>query len=103
MNNFNKFLEELNNDELELFEKDLKDGYVQKYIDRKKEYLRLKDKSCAVCGNIVDEECFVLTFGEPSIRKRAHFCGYDCMQYFIEKNIRKDIKSIKIEKASKGQ
>ena len=78
MNKFNKFVDELSQDELELFEKDLKEGYIQKYIERKKEFFRLKDKICPVCGNIVQDDCYVLIFGEPSIRKKAHFCGIDC-------------------------
>jgi hypothetical protein len=89
MNKFSNFIDELSQDELELFEKDLKEGYIQKYIERKKEFFKLKDKVCPVCGNIVEDDCFVLTFGEPSIRKRAHFCGVDCLEYFVNKSIKK--------------
>jgi len=83
MNKFNKFLDELSQDELDLFERDLKEGYINKYIDRKKEFFKLKDKVCPVCGNIVEDDCFVLIWGEPTIRKKAHFCGIDCMDYFV--------------------
>jgi hypothetical protein len=83
MSKITKFIEELNDAELYMFEKDLKEGYIQKYIDRKKEYFKIKDKICPVCGNTVREDCFVLIFGEPSIRKKAYFCGIDCLEYFI--------------------
>ena len=92
MNKFNKFLDELNQDELDVFEKDLKEGYIQKYIERKKEFFKLKDKVCPVCGNMVEDDCFVLVFGEPSIRKKAHFCGIDCLEYFINNAIKKNKK-----------
>jgi len=31
MNKFNKFLDELDENELSIFEKDMKDGFIQKY------------------------------------------------------------------------
>jgi len=92
MNNFIKFLDELSDDELYEFEKDLKNGSIQKFIEQKKEYFKVKDKSCSVCGNNVGEDCLVLVYGDPrtSIRCKAHFCGTDCMEYFVNKNIRKN-------------
>lgn len=86
--NYVKFLESLDSQGLEMFEKALKEGEVHRYIERKKEFFRIKDKMCPVCGNNVDEECFMLTFGDPSIRKRAHFCGIDCLDYFVHKNLK---------------
>ena len=92
MNNFIKFLDELSDDELHEFEKDIKSGTIQKFIEQKKEYFKVKDKSCSVCGNSVGEDCLVLVYGDPrtSIRRKAHFCGTDCMEYFVNKNIRKN-------------
>jgi hypothetical protein len=92
MDKFIKFMDELDQTELELFEKDLKEGYIGKYVERKKEFFRLKDKTCPVCGNAVLEDCFVLIWGEPSIRKKAHFCGLDCMEYFVNNSIKHNIK-----------
>lgn len=86
--NYSEVLDKLEENELELFERDLKEGYVQKYIDRKKEFFKIKDKICPVCGNNVKEDCFVLIWGEPSIRKKAHFCGIDCLEYFLQKKIK---------------
>jgi hypothetical protein len=100
MINIIKFLDELNDDELYAFEKDIKNGTVQKFIEQKKEYFRIKDKTCSVCGNNVNEDCLVLIFGDPrsELRRKAHFCGTDCMEYFVNKNIRKDKDAKKPEK-----
>jgi len=87
-NNYVKFLEGMSDEGLEMFERDLKDGVIHKYIERKKEFLKIKDKTCPVCGNYVEEDCFVLIFGNPSIRKKAHFCGIDCLDYFVHKNLK---------------
>jgi hypothetical protein len=87
-NDYVKFLEGLTNEELEQFERELKDGNVHKYIEKKKEFFKIKDKTCPVCGNVVEEDCFVLIFGDPSIRKKAHFCGIDCLDYFLHKNLK---------------
>jgi hypothetical protein len=83
MNKIFQFVDELSNVDLELFEKEIKEGYVQKYINRKKEFFKVRDKICPVCGNIVKADCYVLMWGEPSVRKKAHFCGRDCLEYFL--------------------
>ncbi len=88
---YTQFIDGLSEDEVAIFEKDLKEGYVQKYIDRKKEFYKIKGKQCPVCGNSVEEDCFVLVWGEPAIRKKAHFCGIDCLEYFIAGFIKKSI------------
>ncbi|MEM4637424.1 MAG: hypothetical protein QXK76_00150 [Candidatus Woesearchaeota archaeon] len=100
--NYMDILEKLNLEELELFEKDLKEGYIQKYIDQKKEFFKIKDKYCPVCGNNVKEDCFVLIWGEPSLRKKAHFCGIDCLKYFINNKINKKTSIINIKKNNKN-
>jgi hypothetical protein len=91
MNKVIRFLDELSDEELYEFEKDIKSGTINKFIDQKKEYFKVKDKMCSVCGNNVNENCFVLIFGDPriGIRGKAHFCGTDCMEYFVNKNIRR--------------
>ena len=97
MNDVIKFLDGLNDEELYEFEKDMKSGTIQKFIEQKKEYFKVRDKACSVCGNSVSEDCLVLIYGDPRIelRRKAHFCGTDCMEYFMNKNIRKnkDIKN----------
>jgi hypothetical protein len=84
------FLDSLDDDELEEFEKDLKNGSVHKFLAQKKEFFKIKDKSCAACGNSVSEDCLVLIFGDPKtgIRKKAHFCGVDCLEYFAGQHLK---------------
>jgi len=93
MNKVIKFLDELNDEEMYEFEKDIKSGIIQKFIDQKKEYFKIKDKACTVCGNNVTEDNLVLIYGDPriGIRRKAHFCGTDCMEYFVNNNIRKKV------------
>jgi len=88
MNKISEIIDELSQDELELFEREMKEGYLQKYIDRKKEFFKIKDKICPVCGNTVGEDCLVLVFGDISLRKKAHFCGADCLEYFLDNFIK---------------
>jgi len=105
MNKTITFLDELDDEEIVEFEKDLKSGTIQKFIEQKKEYFKVKDKTCSVCGNAVNEDCMVLVYGDPriGIRKKAHFCGTDCMEYFVNKNIRhKDTPSRNTAKKEKS-
>ncbi|MGV8171198.1 MAG: hypothetical protein ACP5OA_00720 [Candidatus Woesearchaeota archaeon] len=91
MNKVIKFLDELSDEELYEFEKDMKSGIVNKFVEQKKEYFKVKDKLCSSCGNNVGEDCIVVIYGDPriSLRRKAHFCGTDCMEYFINRNIKK--------------
>jgi len=100
MNKVIQFLDELNDEDLFELEKDIKSGTIQKFINQKKEYFKIKDKACSVCGNNVNEDSLVLIFGDPrtGIRRKAHFCGTDCMEYFMNNNIRKKIKINKNKK-----
>lgn len=84
-----EFIDGLSSDELEIFEKDLKEGYIQKYVERKKEFYKIKGKECPVCSAPVAEDCLVLIWGEPSLRRKAHFCGIDCLEYFSNRHIKK--------------
>ncbi len=93
MNKIVRFLDELNDEEIYEFEKDIKSGTIQKFIDQKKEYFKIKDKACSACGNNVNEDSLVLIYGDPriGIRRKAHFCGTDCMEYFVNNSIRKKV------------
>lgn len=85
---YSDILDNLDESSLDLFEADLKEGNIQRYIERKKEFFKIKEKLCPICGNNVNEDCFVLIWGEPSIRKKAHFCGFDCLEYFFQKKLK---------------
>jgi len=92
MNKIIRFLDELSDEELFEFEKDIKSGTINKFIEQKKEYFKVKDKLCNSCGNNVGEDCIVLIYGDPriSLRRKAHFCGTDCMEYFMNRHIKKE-------------
>jgi len=40
---------------------------------------------CAVCGDNVRDDTYVLLFGPQSFRKQANFCAVDCLEYFLGK------------------
>lgn len=84
MEKITKAIDELSEEELESLERQIKDGTIHRFIETKKEFFKIKDKVCPVCGNGVKEDCFVLTFGTPEMRKKAHFCGVDCLEYFLK-------------------
>lgn len=90
MNKAIRFIDELNDEELLEFTKDLKNGTIDKLIEQKREYFKIKEKKCSVCENNINEDCLVVIYGDPriGIRKKAHFCGTDCMEYFTNNNIR---------------
>ncbi len=100
MNKATTFLDSLSETELELFEKSMRDGTLHDNILRKKEFFKLKDKQCPICGNTVDESCLVLHWGNSTLRKKAHFCGVDCLEFFISKNIKT---KTKLKKTAKNQ
>jgi ferritin-like metal-binding protein YciE len=43
-------------------------------------------EQCATCGQMIEPErnSFILEFGPNEIRKEAHFCAIDCLQYFVK-------------------
>jgi len=63
--------------------------------ERLKEIEKEHDVNCANCMTKIDPENinnFTLIFGPASFRKKATFCGTDCMEYFLAK-----LKKIKSE------
>ncbi len=75
-------LEELK--ELKQFFQEESEEIITK-INKRIDDAEYKNKKCAVCGReIADvEEPFVLYFGKKGFRKRAFFCGIDCLTYFL--------------------
>jgi hypothetical protein len=80
----NKMIDEMPLEELKKIEKDIKEGRFLAAIERRIKSLS-ETKICAVCGEKVSEDrCFVLFFGPSDLRKKAHFCALDCLQYFTD-------------------
>lgn len=47
-----------------------------------------KIKTCATCGTTINRlfiEDYVLEFGRHDFKKRAYFCGQDCLRFFLNK------------------
>ena len=50
----------------------------------------IEETICTTCGNVIDSKInyLELRWGDINHKKRAYFCGTDCMQYLL-KEIRK--------------
>ena len=90
-------------DDLELFElkKDLgsenSDFYNLINKEIKKRQTEHK-KICATCGaELKGINQFTLMFGPEGFKKRASFCGIDCLEEFLEKLRENKYKKTKIE------
>ena len=51
-------------------------------VERIKE-LESNGNRCASCSSSLNAEEYVLMFGRSEIKKKAYFCGLDCMEYFF--------------------
>ena len=75
-------------DELIELQRDLFKGgsTIRQSISNKlKQITATESRSCVTCGNGINLRLsneFTLTFGPPDMKKRAHFCALDCMEYF---------------------
>ena len=103
MAKFRELVEHLEFDELQKIRNDLETGavHMQRIIGnriRKKEVEH--GRTCSVCMNSIDPfsiNNFTLIFGPDSFKKKATFCGMDCMKYFIANldNLKKGIQERK--------
>ena len=83
------FIEGLSKAELQGLRDDLLNGNIQSEIDGKLSQLEERQTICPVCNNDPGPAGFTLLFGPADFRKKATFCGYDCLEYFIK--VLKDI------------
>jgi hypothetical protein len=93
--------------ELIRIRKDLQSGgyHLKKFVDfilkeREKEHSAI----CSACSNEIDPasgNTFTMIFGEESFKKKATFCGKDCLSYFL--NRMEDMKQGKIPKHNSSQ
>lgn len=91
MNKLAKIINTLGKEELELLQRDLVSGNVDKLVKKRLEMFEpmLGEKQCPVCGGPVNDESFVLEFGKRYLRKKAYFDGLDCMFYFLNTKVKK--------------
>jgi len=88
----------LGNEELNKLKKDIEEGgfELQRIIEEKiKHHESTHEKTCSVCYNDLGPfsvHNYTLVFGPDDFRKKASFCGMDCLQYFLDnlKNMREE-------------
>jgi len=93
------FIEGLDYEDLVKLRKDLKEYkglHLSKLIEKRmRELEKEHEVYCATCSARLEPEStnnFTLIFGPESFRKKASFCGIDCLEFFLRK-----LKSMKKE------
>ena len=90
--------------ELMRFKNDLDSGAItlKKLLEEKiKKRLKEHEKTCATCSNNLNfykTNNYTLVFGPDDFKKKASFCGLDCLEYFMIKL--KDMKKPKEDNVS---
>lgn len=101
---FEEVMEILDYNELMRFKSDLDSGAITiKRLLEEKIKIKLKEheKVCATCSstlNFYRTNNYTLVFGPDDFKKKASFCGLDCLEYFMIKL--KDMKSPKEDNVS---
>jgi hypothetical protein len=86
-----EFLDSLDHYELIKLKQELEKGNlnIEKSIQKKiKEHEKKHASFCATCSNTLDPYStnnYTLIFGPEDFRKKASFCGLDCLEYFLTK------------------
>ena len=88
---FEEVIDILDYNELMRFKNDLDSGAIilKRLLEEKiKKKLREHEKVCATCSNDLNfykTNNYTLVFGPDDFKKKASFCGLDCLEYFILK------------------
>ena len=88
---FEDVVDVLDYNELMRFKIDLDSGAIsiKKLLEDKiKKKLKEHEKICATCSNTLNfykSSNYTLVFGPDDFKKKASFCGLDCLEYFIIK------------------
>ena len=98
MKRFEDLLEALSYDDLVLLKKDIdaQGLYTKRCVETKlKKKMRDFEKNCTVCSSelrLYNKSNYTLVFGPDDFKKKASFCGLDCLQYFMNhlKDIQRD-------------
>lgn len=87
---FRDTIDDIQYEDLLKIRKDLESGgvHIRKLIkDKIAEIEEIEVKVCATCGNTINPyfmDDYVLQFGRRDFKKRAFFCGLDCLNYFLK-------------------
>jgi len=88
---FEEVMDILDYNELMRFKNDLDSGAItlKKLLEEKiKNKLKEHEKVCATCSselNFYKTSNYTLIFGPDDFKKKASFCGLDCLEYFLIK------------------
>ena len=94
---FEEVIDVLDYNELMRFKNDLDSGAIglkRTIQENIKKRLKEHEKACATCSgdiNFYKANNYTIIFGPDDFKKKATFCGLDCLGYFITKL--KDMKS----------
>ena len=85
-----ELIEEIDYDDLLKLKYDVEHGavHIKKLLDSKMKEIENKNiHICATCGKRINpftDYEITLIYGSPDFRRKAHFCGIDCLEHFIE-------------------
>ena len=88
---FEEVIDILDYNELMRFKTDLDSGSIstKKLLEEKiKRKLKEHEKICATCSSEISfyrTSNYTIIFGPDDFKKKASFCGLDCLEYFIQK------------------
>ena len=91
MYRFKEFLNSLEHYELEWFKKKIENGnldIIKELQEKIKEHERKHASHCTTCSNTLDfynTNNYTIIFGPDDFKKKASFCGMDCLEYFLTK------------------
>ena len=86
---FRDLIDDILYEDLLKIKKDLESGgiHIRRLINDKITKIEKDEiKVCATCGNTINPyfmDDYVLRFGRHDFKKRAFFCGLDCLKYFL--------------------
>ena len=84
-------IDSIDYDELLRMKADIDSGalHLKSFVDKQIKARELEHQlQCSVCTNLIDKDSvstFTLLFGPSDFKKKATFCGKDCLLYFISK------------------
>jgi len=94
MSKLAKIIESLSHEDLLKIKRDLVSGNIDKLIDKKIKFFdqdKLSEKFCPVCNAEINDNAFILEFGESYLRKKAYFDALDCLEYFTGTRLRENV------------
>ena len=88
MNRLSNIISSMSYRDLKAIEKDLYEGNIGTHIKTRLQEFEKNFPSnvCVTCGNTHKESPrYILVFGPDDFKKKATFCGLDCLNFFVKK------------------